>query len=222
MTSRRLFLIGGGALLAGCNAEANLGENASVTPPPRAPDTRPEPVPVTFAEKVAARAVELTRSPEVYDPAYVRLAYPMGDVPAGRGVCADVVIRAFRAGGVDLQQDLHEDMSANFAAYPSRRVWGLARPDRNIDHRRVLNLEVFLRRKGAELPLSRLGNGGEARDGDLISCRLSNGLPHIAVVAGGPVRGTPRRFMVHNIGAGSRREDVMFRFQNVGWFRWPD
>lgn len=136
-----------------------------------------------------------------YDPAYVRLAYPGGDVPADRGVCTDVIIRAYReAFGVDLQKLVHEDMARAFAAYP--RTWGLARPDRNIDHRRAPNLETFFRRQGASLPLE-----GAWRPGDLVTQRLPGNLPHIVVVAGHGSAAEPP-LVIHNIGAGARQEPL--------------
>jgi uncharacterized protein YijF (DUF1287 family) len=159
---------------------------------------------------VAAARAQIGRT-VLYDPAYVRLAYPGGDVPADRGVCTDVIIRAYRAAfGADLQALVHEDMSRAFAAYPS--AWGLARPDRNIDHRRVPNLETFLTRRGASLPLV-----GGWRAGDLVTQRLGGSLPHISIVAADtPAGATPP--VIHNIGAGAR-EEPMAPAGVVGRFR---
>jgi uncharacterized protein YijF (DUF1287 family) len=151
-----------------------------------------------------------------YDGSYVRLAYPGGDVPADRGVCTDVVIRALRAAGLDLQKLVHEDMRRNFAAYP--RHWGLARPDRNIDHRRVPNLETWARRAGHALPVGT--DPAAYRPGDLVSWRLPNGLPHIGLVSDRLAPdGSGRWLVVHNIGAGTRVEDVLFAWPPVGHFR---
>jgi uncharacterized protein YijF (DUF1287 family) len=151
-----------------------------------------------------------------YDGSYVRLAYPGGDVPADRGVCTDVVIRALRAAGIDLQQAVHEDMRRDFAAYP--RLWGLSRPDRNIDHRRVPNLETWLRRAGHALPVS--ADATAYRPGDLVSWRLPGGLPHIGIVSDRRAPGGSGRLMVvHNIGAGTRVEDVLLAWPPVGHFR---
>ncbi|WP_225771087.1 DUF1287 domain-containing protein [Inquilinus sp. Marseille-Q2685] len=149
-----------------------------------------------------------------YDPAYVRLAYPGGDVPRDRGVCTDVVIRAYRdALGIDLQRLVHEDMRANFSRYP--RAWGLSRPDRNIDHRRVPNLQTFFRRHGRALPIESPRNFAE---GDLVTQRLPGNLPHIAVVTGRTgAGGAP--LMVHNIGGGTRREDRLLDFPVTGRYR---
>lgn len=149
-----------------------------------------------------------------YDPAYVRLAYPGGDVPRDRGVCTDVVIRAYRdAFGIDLQRLVHEDMRTNFSRYP--RNWGLSRPDRNIDHRRVPNLQAFFRRHGRALPAD---SPKDFAEGDLVTQMLPGNLPHIAIVTGqiGP-RGAP--LVVHNIGGGTRLEDRLLDFPVTGRYR---
>ena len=158
----------------------------------------------------AARQVGVTT---LYDPAYVGLAYPGGDVPLERGVCADVVVRAFRAAGIDLQVQVHEDMKRNFAAYP--RNWGLRGTDRNIDHRRVPNLMKYFERKGKSLPLD-----APYEPGDVVAWRLPNGLYHIGVVAEDRAPGARHRAVIHNIGAGARKEDVLYAFQILGHYRW--
>lgn len=152
-----------------------------------------------------------------YDPAYVRLAYPGGDVPMDRGVCSDVVIRALRAKGVDLQRLVHEDMRANFAVYP--RLWGLSKPDSNIDHRRVPNLERYFARRAQSLAVS--DRAADYRPGDIVSWRLPNGLAHIGVVSARRSLFGGRPLVVHNIGAGAREEDVLFDWRQVGHYRWP-
>lgn len=150
-----------------------------------------------------------------YDPSYVRLDYPMGDVPLERGVCADVVIRALRSCGYDLQASVHEDMRAYFSAYP--KTWGLKAPDKNIDHRRVLNLETYFRREGGALT-----GGNEAlRAGDLVTWRLPGNLPHIGIVATQTTRDRARPLIVHNVGAGVQIEDVLDAWPIVGRFRFP-
>lgn len=152
----------------------------------------------------------------IYDPAYVRLHYPGGDVPAERGVCTDVVVRAYRkAFNIDLQRLVNEDMRAAFTAYPT--IWGRKRPDRNIDHRRVPNLETFFRRKGAALEVT--GDPTAYRPGDLITQRLPGNLPHIAIVTGRMTPDGQRPLVVHNIGAGAKVEDRLFAFRVVGHFR---
>ena len=168
----------------------------------------------SFPDRVATGAELRAAKPETYDPSYVRLAYPMGDVADDRGVCADTVVRAFRHAGVDLQVEVHEDMAGHFGAYPQR--WGLTRPDRNIDHRRVPNLETFFRRRGGALTESL--NAADYRAGDVVSWRLTgSGLPHIGVVTHDASGGTP--LVSHNIGAGTQMEPVLFAWPIQGWFR---
>ena len=146
-----------------------------------------------------------------YDPAYTALDYPMGDVPIAKGVCTDVVIRALRQQSIDLQQLVHQDMKANFPAYPNR--WGLKRPDPNIDHRRVPNLEVYFTRHGWAVQ-------DGYRAGDIVTWRLAgSGLPHIGIVSDRKQGDTP--LIIHNIGAGTREEDILFHHEIVGHFRQP-
>ncbi len=167
-----------------------------------------------FAEQVAMGAEARAAKSETYDPSYVRLAYPMGDVPDDRGVCSDTVIRAFRHADVDLQVEVHEDMVADFSAYP--QAWGLKRPDRNIDHRRVPNLETLFRRRGGARRISR--NPDDYRAGDVVSWRLTGGgLPHIGVVTRQRRDGQP--LLAHNIGAGTQMEPCLFDWTIAGWFR---
>ena len=172
-------------------------------------DPAPRPTGILLA-RAAARQVGVTTR---YDPSYVRLAYPGGDVPLDRGVCADVVIRAFRAIGVDLQVAVHDDMRTHFGAYPDH--WGLRGPDRNIDHRRVPNLMRYFERRGKRLPLD-----GAYEPGDVVAWRLPNGLHHIGVVAADRVPRQHRSYVVHNIGAGAQREDVLYAFEIIGHYRW--
>lgn len=154
----------------------------------------------------------------LYDPAYVRLDYPGGDVPAERGVCTDVVVRAYRqAFGIDLQRLVNEDMRAGFSAYP--KIWGRKQPDRNIDHRRVPNLETFFRRKGAALDV--VDDPKAYHPGDLVTQRLPGNLPHIAIVTDRMTPDGQRPLVVHNIGAGARVEDTLFAFRLNGHFRFP-
>ena len=161
----------------------------------------------------AKRQVGVTRS---YDPNYRRIAYPNGDVPRETGVCTDVVIRAYRHAGADLQVLVHEDMKSAFSTYPKN--WGLRRPDTNIDHRRVPNLATFFRRKGTALAVTQVG--AHYRPGDIVTWRLSSGVPHIGVVSDVPVRGTDRHLVVHNIGAGAQIEDVLFDYTLTGHYRY--
>ena len=149
-----------------------------------------------------------------YDPAYARIPYPNGDVPRDRGVCTDVVIRAFRAVGIDLQAKVHEDMRAHFDSYPQK--WGLSRPDPNIDHRRVPNLQRWFERQHRSLPVT--ANAADYRAGDVVSWKLPNGLDHVGVVSAR--RKGARPLVVHNIGAGAQEEDVLFAWKQTGHYRW--
>ena len=151
-----------------------------------------------------------------YDGSYRQLHYPGGDIPRDRGVCTDVVIRAFRNAGLDLQQLVHEDMQRNFAAYP--QSWGLRKPDANIDHRRVPNLATFFTRKGKKLAVTR--KGADYKPGDIVTWRLPFGLPHIGIVSDVRVPHTDRYEIVHNIGSGARNEDVLFAYELTGHYRW--
>ena len=175
-----------------------------------------------FGDQLALAAIERTQHAVRYDPAYWQIPYPGGDVPAHLGVCADVVIRSLRAVGIDLQQKVHEDMAANFGAYPTH--WGLVRPDPNIDHRRVPNLERYFTRMGASLAV---GNAPSAfQPGDIVAWNLRGAtggwLPHIGIVVEGrSPRGRP--LVVHNIGAGPKAEDVLFAWPMTGHYRYrPD
>jgi uncharacterized protein YijF (DUF1287 family) len=149
-----------------------------------------------------------------YDPNYEAIGFPGGDVPINRGVCTDVIVRAYRGIGIDLQLLVNQDMRAAFAAYP--RLWGLSHPDPNIDHRRVPNLMVFFARQGQVLPISK-----EARDysaGDIVTWRLPDGRPHIGLVSDRQENGRP--LAIHNIGAGAKVEDVLFAFEITGHYRY--
>jgi uncharacterized protein len=162
---------------------------------------------------IAAR--EQTNSRVTYDGAYTRIPYPMGDVPANRGVCTDVIIRAYRAIGLDLQVLVHEDMRANFALYP--RIWGLARPDSNIDHRRVPNLQKFLERAGAKVAATR--RDGDYLAGDLVTWMLPGNLPHIGIVSDRK-HTSGRPLVIHNIGAGPVEDDILFTYPVTGHYRY--
>ncbi len=151
----------------------------------------------------------------LYDSSYQALGYPNGDVPIDRGVCTDVIIRAMRiAYDFDLQQYVHEDMQRHFAEYPN--IWGLERPDRNIDHRRVPNLQIFFERKGWRLPLSKQVENYKA--GDLVTCIIPPHLPHIMIVSDRANR-NHIPLVIHNIGMGAQEEDCLFRFRLTGHYR---
>lgn len=166
---------------------------------------------------LADAALERTRHSLRYDGAYVAITYPNGDVPADTGVCTDVVIRSYRALGIDLQQRVHEDMQAHFARYPSQRLWGLQRPDKNIDHRRVPNLQTFFSRHGQSLPVST--HPENFLPGDLVTWILPGNLPHIGIVsAQRAANGRP--LIVHNIGRGPVLDDMLFDFELTGHYRY--
>ena len=170
-------------------------------------------------DHTAARLVESARiqigQTVTYDPSYRVLPYPNGDVPMDRGVCTDVIIRAMRATfKFDLQRWVHEDMKMNFSAYPP--IWGLTVPDRNIDHRRVPNLEAFFKRQGWALPIS--AKPPDYQPGDIVTCTVPPHLPHIMIVSDRK-NGTGIPFVIHNIGAGVREEDRLFEFELTGHYR---
>ena len=174
------------------------------------------------AEESAAQKLVMAARGQVgitltYDPAYSKLDYPGGDVPRERGVCTDVIVRAYRdALDLDLQVLVHEDMRRAFSAYPP--LWGLKRTDRNIDHRRVPNLQAFFSRVGAALPVSE--TAADYRPGDIVSQMLPGNLPHIGIVADARTADGARPLVVHNIGAGARLEDVLFAYPVTGHYRY--
>jgi uncharacterized protein YijF (DUF1287 family) len=155
-----------------------------------------------------------------YDPAYVGIKYPGGDVPREKGVCTDVVVRALRdALDKDLQKLVHEDMKANFTKYP--KIWDLKRPDKNIDHRRVPNLMKFFARKQISLDVAELMDPAKFQPGDLVTCTVPPHLPHIMIVSDRKsADGIP--LVIHNIGRGTKEEDRIGDFPLTGHFRWKD
>lgn len=169
------------------------------------------------ALQLAKSALTLTEQRVSYDPAYFRIGYPNGDVPADKGVCTDVVIRAYRkAFSVDLQKEVHVDMNANFSAYPKN--WGRKTTDRNIDHRRVYNLMTFFKRKGATKPISKIGS--DYLPGDLVCWSLGGGKAHIGIVSNKKSDDGKRFLIVHNIGAGQVLEDCIFDWTIIGHYRY--
>jgi uncharacterized protein YijF (DUF1287 family) len=166
------------------------------------------------AAVIAAARSQIGRT-TIYDGRYRKIAYPGGDIPMERGVCTDVLIRAFRAAGYDLQLLVHEDMEAAFDRYP--KAWGLSRPDPNIDHRRVPNLATYFKRNGKTLAPST--HPADYAAGDIVVWRLSSGVPHIGLVSSAFVPGTSRPLVIHNIGAGTREEDVLFAYAITGHYR---
>lgn len=172
--------------------------------------------PDSFAEKLSNAAISIIDPEVVYTPDYVKLKYPNGDVPAKTGVCTDVIIRAYRKLNIDLQKEVHEDMVANFSNYPNLKKWGLKTTDKNIDHRRVPNLEVFFGRKGTILPISQ--NANDYKTGEIVTWMINNKLPHIGIVTHLKSEDGKRNLIVHNVGGGQVLEDVLFSYTIVGHF----
>ncbi|HZH92101.1 MAG TPA: DUF1287 domain-containing protein [Pyrinomonadaceae bacterium] len=167
-------------------------------------------------ERLVAAANERATQEVEYDGSYFKLDYPNGDVPPEKGVCTDEVIRSYRALGIDLQKEVHEDMAANFARYPTK--FGLKTTDTNIDHRRVPNLRVFFERKGKSLPIT--DEADDYRPGDIVTWDLNASQTHIGIVVDAP-SATPGRYMIlHNIGRGPEIEDVLFAWKITGHYRY--
>lgn len=173
-----------------------------------------------FSQRLVEAAIERTHHQITYDGSYFALDYPGGDVPADVGVCTDVIIRAYRVLGIDLQVLVHEDMQASFADYPSQRIWGLSRPDSNIDHRRVPNLQRFFTRKGESLPVT--DQADDYLPGDIVTWMLPGNLPHIGIVSNQIDEHTGQPLIVHNIGAGPMLEGGLFAWPVTGHYRYGE
>lgn len=167
-----------------------------------------------FGRKLSDAAVSIINPSVRYVADYVSIAYPNGDVPANTGVCTDVVIRAYRKLDIDLQKEVHEDMKKRFSVYP--KLWGLKTTDRNIDHRRVPNLQVFFKKHGEELPITQ--NPKDYKAGDIVTWMLPGNLPHIGIVINQKSADGKRPLVVHNIGRGQVAEDVLFKFTITGHY----
>jgi len=207
-------LIVAACITPSCQRESEQPQQAQQQKPePQEPRRVDSPAP---SPPIVAAARDQIGKTVRYDPSYVGLEYPMGDVPIDRGVCTDVIIRALRSGiGLDLQQLVHEDMKSAFSAYP--KIWGLRRPDRNIDHRRVPNLRRFFQRKQWSLPPSQAR--GDYLPGDIVTCKVSN-RDHIMIVSDRKNdRGTP--LAIHNIGSGAVEDDSLLAFAITGHYRIP-
>ena len=169
-----------------------------------------------FSARLVAAALERTKHQVTYDGSYRRIAYPGGDVPDNVGVCTDVVIRAYRKLGIDLQKQVHQDMKSNFSLYPKN--WGLKKPDTNIDHRRVPNLQMYFQRHGVKLPASKLP--GQYLPGDLVTWTVQRSLPHIGIVSDSKTLFGKRPLILHNIGRGPVLEDMLFEYPITGHYRY--
>ena len=164
--------------------------------------------------RIVAAARQQIGVTKAYDPGYTTLNYPGGDVSLSTGVCSDVVVRALRQVGVDLQKDVHEDMQKNFSAYPQR--WGLKAPDKNIDHRRVPNLMRYFERHHIAMS-EKLKMTETYRPGDLVAWDLGGGVLHIGVVSDKRSGRTP--LIIHNIGSGAKEDDILLKYQVIGHYR---
>ncbi|VAW81352.1 hypothetical protein MNBD_GAMMA12-1532 [hydrothermal vent metagenome] len=169
-----------------------------------------------FSKRLVKAAIDRTKHFVRYDGAYKRIAYPMGDVSPGKGVCTDVIIRSYRKIGIDLQKNVHVHMRKNFSRYP--KIWGLKRTDTNIDHRRVPNLQVFFRAKGTSLGVSK--KASDYKPGDLVTWMLPGNLPHIGIVVNKKSRDKKRYLIVHNIGLGPKMDDMLFQYRITGHYRY--
>lgn len=171
-----------------------------------------------FYDRLADSTLTLTKQRVQYDPSYFQLTYPNGDVPSNKGVCTDVVIRAYRKLGIDLQKEVPEDMKANFSSYP--KTWGLTRTDKNIDHRRVSNLMTFFSRHGSTKPITR--NATDYLSGDIVCWNLGGGVTHIGIVVNKKSTDGQRPLIVHNIGNGQVLEDCLFTYKIIGHYRYQN
>lgn len=171
-----------------------------------------------FLDKLVAAAIERTNHVVRYDPGYVHIPYPGGDVPADAGVCSDEIIRVYRSVGVDLQKEVHEDMVKDWDAYPPKTKWKQKHPDPSIDHRRVPNLMVFFERKGESLPITLRAE--DYSPGDIVTWNLGGDVPHIGMVVDVKSPESGRLLIVHNIGAGPKMEDVLFGWKITGHYRY--
>jgi uncharacterized protein YijF (DUF1287 family) len=185
--------------------------------PPKLENAHSTEIASTPIRQIVDGAIEQTKLTTNYSQEYFQLAYPNGDPPIKTGACTDVVIRAFRKAGVDLQKEVHEDMAANFGVYP--RKWGLSKTDTNIDHRRVPNLQTFFDRRRRSIPVTNLAK--DYQPGDVVTYDLDGkGMTHIGLVSNVWNTAGNRYLIVHNIGAGAHAEDVLFNWKITGHFRY--
>jgi uncharacterized protein YijF (DUF1287 family) len=205
------------ALLSASACQQQIATSKPLKPPEQQIETRALPANSSPTLKlIIDGTVDQVGKTTSYDPSYQKLDYPNGDVPLETGVCSDVIVRAFRKGGIDLQKDVHEDMKGNFSAYPTR--WGLKGTDANIDHRRVPNLQTYFTRKGKSLATST--SSEDFLPGDVVTWDLGGGVDHVGVVVNVWSKPTQRYLIVHNIGAGTLMEDVLFAWKITGHYRY--
>lgn len=170
----------------------------------------------SFYDKLSTACISLTKYDVEYDSSYFRIPYPNGDVPKDKGVCTDVVIRAYRKMGIDLQKEVHEDMKSNFEKYP--KIWGLKKPDTNIDHRRVPNLQVFFKKYGEVKTITQKAE--DYKPGDILTWMLNDKLPHIGIVVNKKIPTGNRYMVVHNVGRGQVIQDYLFEHTITGHYRY--
>jgi uncharacterized protein YijF (DUF1287 family) len=201
--------------VGGCQRQYATGRSTAAVPPssvtrPLPPKSSPQ------LKQFIDGAVEQSKVTTGYDPSYIKIDYPNGDVASDTGVCSDVVVRAFRKAGIDLQKEVHEDMKLAWAEYPKK--WGASGTDTNIDHRRVLNLTTYFDRQNKSLPIS--NNRVDYLPGDVVAWELSDGVEHIGVMTNFWSEPDKHCLVVHNIGAGARLEDVLLAWKIIGHYRY--
>lgn len=172
----------------------------------------------TFEQKLSDVALSIINPSIVYDPGYFSIKYPNGDIAANKGVCTDVIIRAYRKLNIDLQKEVHEDMEANFSKYPNLKKWGMTKTDTNIDHRRVPNLEIFFDRKGEKLSINH--DSSTYKTGEIVTWMINGKLPHIGIITNKKSADGERNLIVHNIGGGQVLADCLFDFEIVGHYKY--
>jgi uncharacterized protein len=205
--------------IGGCSRTTPVRKFANAVSPAPSPSVSVNPLPANASpqlKQLLAAAVEQSKVTTGYDPSWVKIGYPNGDVPQETGVCSDVVVRAFRKTGIDLQKDVHEDMTRAWSVYPKR--WGANGTDTNIDHRRVLNLMTYFNRQRKSLPVT--NDRADYLPGDVVAWQLSDGVEHIGILTNHWSQPDNHYLIVHNIGAGARIEDVLLSWKIIGHYRY--
>lgn len=201
---------------AGCHRPTSRRPSVAASPTPA---STPLPLPANASpqlKQLVEEAIEQSKVTTGYDPSWVKIEYPNGDVPNNTGVCSDVIVRAFRKAGIDLQKEVHEDMTRAWSEYP--RKWGAQGTDTNIDHRRVLNLTTYFERQHKSLPIT--NKRADYLPGDVVAWELSEGVEHIGIVTNLSSESDKHFLIVHNIGAGARLEDVLLAWKIIGHYRY--
>ncbi len=217
--ARQRFCSGALCLILVISANCQRRSESVVSKPTAPPAEIQKPWPENTSlqlKQLVESAIDQTRVTTGYDPSYAGIEYPGGDVPLETGVCSDVVVRAFRKAGIDLQKEIHDDMARAWSVYP--RKWGASRRDSNIDHRRVLNLMTYFDRQGKSLPVT--NNRDDYLPGDIVTWDLSSGIEHIGIVVNTWSESGKGYSIVHNIGAGARNEDVLLNWKITGHYRY--